>query len=128
MFLQISDVLQAAEVQALRDKIASDQPAFGDGRKSAGWHAREVKHNEQAEGHAARAVGDFVEVRLRDNPVFKAAAMPKSFVKLLVSRYRPGMAYGTHVDDALMGGLRTDLSFTLFLTDPTSYDGGALLV
>jgi PKHD-type hydroxylase len=60
--------------------------------------------------------------------VFKAAAMPKSFVKLLVSRYLPGMEYGTHVDDALMGGVRTDMSFTLFLCDPGTYDGGELVI
>ena len=45
---------------------------------------------------------------------------------LILSRYEPGMDYGSHVDDALMHGVRTDVSFTLFLSDPESYDGGAL--
>ncbi|HEY7749143.1 MAG TPA: Fe2+-dependent dioxygenase [Aestuariivirgaceae bacterium] len=55
-----------------------------------------------------------------------AAARPKRFVKLLVSRYRPDMNYG--IDDAVMDGHRTDLSFTLFLSDPASYEGGELVI
>lgn len=47
---------------------------------------------------------------------------------MLVSRYREGQTYGAHVDDAIMGGARTDLSFTLFLSEPDGYDGGALIV
>jgi PKHD-type hydroxylase len=47
---------------------------------------------------------------------------------MLVSRFRPGMSYGTHVDAAIMDGQRTDLSFTLFLSDPDSYDGGELVL
>ena len=47
---------------------------------------------------------------------------------MLVSRYRAGQSYGLHTDDALMGGLRSDLSFTLFLSPPESYEGGALIV
>lgn len=128
MFLQISDVLSRDEVAVLRDKILKHPEAFEDGRKTAGWHARDVKHNEQAKGNVASSILEFAEGRLLANPVFKAAANPKRFVRLLVSRYRPGMAYGTHVDDALMGGVRTDLSFTLFLSDPEAYDGGALVV
>ena len=69
-----------------------------------------------------------VQQALLGNALFKAAAMPKSFVKILVSRYQPGMSYGAHVDDALMGGVRTDLSFTLFLSDPETYGGGALVI
>ena len=57
-----------------------------------------------------------VEEALLANPVFKAVARPKQLVGLLVSRYGPGMEYGLHVDDALMHGVRTDLSFTVFLS------------
>ena len=62
------------------------------------------------------------------HPLFRAAANPKQLVKVMLSRYKPGMAYGTHVDNALMGGVRTDLSFTLFLKEPDSYEGGALVI
>jgi hypothetical protein len=53
---------------------------------------------------------------------------PKALSPLLFSRYEKGMHYGSHVDDALMDGMRTDVSFTLFLSDPKSYDGGALAI
>ena len=46
----------------------------------------------------------------------------------MISRYKPGKQYGTHVDDALMSGMRTDISFTLFLAEPETYEGGALVV
>jgi PKHD-type hydroxylase len=60
--------------------------------------------------------------------VFKAAARPKQLTGLLVSRYGPGMEYGLHVDDALMHGMRTDLSFTVFLSGPDTYEGGELVI
>jgi PKHD-type hydroxylase len=60
--------------------------------------------------------------------VFAIAARPRYMTPLIVSRYREGQTYGSHVDDALMQGLRTDLSFTLFLADPESYDGGELVI
>ena len=128
MFIQIHDVLQMEQVKTFRDLIAAAPDLFEDGGKTAGWHAKPVKHNEQAKSAAAAAITSPVGKLLLAHPVFKAAAMPKQFVRLMVSRYRHGMEYGTHVDDALMGGIRTDLSFTLFLSEPTSYDGGALMI
>ena len=56
------------------------------------------------------------------------AVRPKVLTPLMISRYKPGKQYGTHVDDALMRGLRTDISFTLFLSEPETYEGGALVV
>jgi len=66
--------------------------------------------------------------KIRENPVFRLAVRPKTLSPLILSRYEPGTAHGSHVDDALMGGVRTDVSFTLFLADPGSYDGGALVI
>ena len=59
-----------------------------------------------------------VETRLTAHPVFALATRPKTIIGPLFSRYQPGHAYGAHVDDALIGGARTDVSFTLFLADP----------
>ena len=58
----------------------------------------------------------------------RLAMRPKTILGPLFSRYEPGHAYGTHVDDALMGGVRTDVSFTLFLSPPESYEGGELVI
>src|SRR5262249_17991537 len=62
------------------------------------------------------------------NEVFRLAVRPKALSPLLFSRYEKNMHYGSHVDDALMDGMRTDVSFTLFLSEPTSYDGGELTI
>jgi PKHD-type hydroxylase len=124
----IANILDAARLTAITDQIIANPQAFERGDATAGWHAKAVKNNEQAAGTVANAVRDMVEAALLAHPVFKAAALPKQIIRTLVSRYKPGMAYGTHVDDPLMGGTRTDLSFTLFLSDPTSYDGGALVI
>jgi PKHD-type hydroxylase len=126
--IRIAHLLDAPTLAALQQALA-DPALFVDGRSTAGWHARQVKRNLQARrgGVVDRALAQ-IEAALLAHEVFVAAARPKAIVRLLISRYEPGMTYGTHVDDALMGGVRTDLSFTLFLSDPESYQGGALVM
>ncbi len=127
MFLAIADALTPPEVTAIRDEAAD--LTFGDGRKTAGRHAAEVKANDQAApSPALEAIQAKVTTALMANPLFASAARPRQMTPLILSRYRQGQTYGTHVDDALMRGLRTDLSFTLFLSDPDTYAGGALVI
>ncbi len=108
--------------------------AWTPGKRTAGAAARGVKENLQAPGEDLRtlALERFVQEALERHPPFEIAARPARFSRLLFSRYEPGMTYGAHTDDALMGKggarVRTDLAFTLFLSDSTSYDGGALVV
>jgi PKHD-type hydroxylase len=128
MFLVIPHVLNEVELQAAREHLAAASAVFEPGSKTAGAHARAVKSNEQAEPAAVEGLLKKIGATLMAHPVFKAAAQPKTLVRMMVSRYRPGMHYGTHVDDAVMQGLRTDLSFTLFLADPDTYSGGELLI
>ena len=127
MLLAVEGVLNAAEV-ATACKTAGSL-AFDDGRKTAGRFAREVKANDQAAPSVERdALLGGVERALAANALFRSAARPRALTPLILSRYRTGQTYGLHVDDALRGGLRTDLSFTLFLSDPDSYAGGALVI
>jgi PKHD-type hydroxylase len=128
VYLTIANVLTDDEASSIRAAITKDDDSFVDGRTTAGWYARDVKLNEQVKSDKSRTILAMAEAALLQNAVFRAAAIPKKFVKLLVSRYRPGMQYGTHVDDVLMNGTRTDLSFTLFLSPLDSYDGGGLIV
>jgi PKHD-type hydroxylase len=128
MILQIENVVDAEAIAAMRAALAKESQDFKPGAATAGWHARSVKNNEQSSGPAARDAIARVEAALMGNAVFKAAARPKKLTGMLVSRYGAGMSYGLHVDDALMGGTRTDLSFTVFLAEPESYDGGELLI
>lgn len=126
--LCIDGVLAPDEAAAYVQALATSR--FRDGRTSAGYHAATVKANLQAEPDdpAATALKTVTVERLRTHALFQLAARPKRLSSLIVSRYDPGMAYGAHVDDALMGDLRTDLAFTLFLCPPESYDGGALVI
>jgi PKHD-type hydroxylase len=128
VLIQIHGILDGAVLEAVRHTLEAEPKSFAQGKATAGWHAKDVKENEQAKGATADSVTAKVKDLLLAHPVFKAAARPKRFARLLVSRYRPGMAYGTHVDDALMDGIRADLSFTLFLSAPESYGGGELVV
>jgi PKHD-type hydroxylase len=79
-----------------------------------------------------QALERFVVDALHRHPLFEIAARPARLSRLLFSRYEPGMTYGAHTDDALMGAgddkLRTDLAFTIFLAERASYEGGALVV
>lgn len=127
MFLTIPDILTSAEVAAIR--AATDDLGFADGSATAGRFAKEVKANDQAAASPALdAITAKVAQALTGHPVFASAVRPRLMTRLILSRYRQGQTYGSHVDDALMQGLRTDVSFTLFLSDPATYDGGALVV
>ncbi|MCV2870594.1 Fe2+-dependent dioxygenase [Defluviimonas sp. WL0002] len=127
MFLALERVLSTEEAGALRDAAAA--LSFGDGRASAGRFAQAVKANDQAlPSPDLEAIRDKVTASLMAHPVFGTAARPKAMTRPIISRYRQGQAYGLHVDDAVMQGIRTDLSFTLFLSEPDSYEGGALII
>lgn len=110
-------------------RLSAERLEFGDGKSTAGRYARSVKANAQAVSSPdLEAIETKVMRKLAANPVFQSAARPRAMSKLIVSRYRIGQTYGLHVDDALMSGVRTDLSFTLFLSEPDEYDGGALII
>jgi PKHD-type hydroxylase len=128
MLLTIADVLPPGAIDDIHKTIAAGHIAFQDGGATAGWQAKSVKNNEQAAGAGLEPMLASIRAALLANPVFAAAAQPKQLLGVMLSRYRPGMAYGTHVDNALMSGIRTDLSFTVFLSEPASYDGGALVI
>jgi PKHD-type hydroxylase len=107
-----------------------------DGRVTAGHQSAKAKDNLQiAEGSPeAREMGDTIVGALERNALFVAAALPLRVFPPLFNRYEPGMAFGAHVDNAVRQvtgtpfRIRTDLSTTLFLSDPDDYDGGELVV
>lgn len=127
MLLALDAILPPADVAVLAG--AARALTFDDGRKTAGRFASAVKSNGQAAPTPERdAILAQVQRAIGAHPVFRSAARPKAITPLILSRYTEGQTYGLHVDDALMQGLRTDLSFTLFLSDPATYDGGALII
>ena len=128
MILVIQNVLTPDNVTQIRAKL--DTMKFVDGTATAGWHAKLVKKNLQAD----RAQPDYMPLNkavaeaLMRQPTFRMAARPRQITPLLFSRYRDEMEYGTHVDDPVMYNLRSDVSFTLFLSEPQEYDGGELVM
>ncbi len=132
MSLILQEVLAPEDLQKVRAELGSF--SWDSGKRTAGAAARGVKENLQANGAdpKVQALERFVVEALRRHPLFEIAARPARLTRLLFSRYEPGMTYGAHTDDALMGGgddkLRTDLAFTLLLADRESYEGGALVI
>ena len=126
MLFQIPDVLSADELSQIREALAKAE--FVDGKVTAGWYAKQVKHNQQLKRDAGREMEATVKEALSRHPLFQVAVRPKQLHSLRFSRYGVGMSYGTHADNAMMGGCRSDVSFTLFLNDPADYEGGELVV
>jgi len=134
VLLQVPDVLTSDEVAQARQLLEAS--GWIDGRVTAGHQSLRVKDNEQLpEDHpAARQIGEMILSALQRNQLFISAALPLRVYPPLFNRYRGGQSFGNHVDNAIRhvrqagGSIRTDLSATLFLTDPDEYDGGELLV
>lgn len=134
MLITIPDVLTGSELAGCRALMARAQ--WDDGRATAGPQSALTKFNLQIpeDSEEARLAGKLVLTALSRNPTFIAAALPRAILPPLFNRYLEGHSFGLHVDnairaDALTGDrIRTDLSVTLFLTDPEDYDGGELVV
>ncbi|QFU74526.1 Fe2+-dependent dioxygenase [Halioglobus maricola] len=129
MILTFDDVITEAEHATIMEAVRNAE--FVDGKATAGWAARGVKNNTQVKGGstATKTVNEIVLNALRRSEEFRAGTQPKQLHSLLISRYEPGMDYGYHVDNAMMGRdvqWRTDISMTLFLNHPDDYDGGEL--
>lgn len=131
MLTCIPKVLNESELKQVDELVA--QSEFEDGKLTAGYRAKRVKDNLQLNSDMphTQELNELVLNALNENRLFRRATIPRIIRPPLVSRYTSGMAYGSHVDDALMGtGLqvRSDLAVTVFLTDQSSYEGGELMV
>ena len=139
MMLHVRNVLSAEQVDHCRRVLQSVD--WVDGRVTAGEQSARAKRNLQAPEDAPEAavLGDLILKALAASPHFMSAALPLKVFPPLFNRYGEGMGFGDHVDNAIRisarreGGVsearyRTDLSCTLFLTDPADYDGGELVV
>jgi len=134
MLLHIPAVLTPSEVQALRQQL--DTIGWGSGLDSAGPQARQVKANEQIDPRhpAFAALSQQVAQALKRHPLFVSAALPRALTAPMFNRYREGGHYGAHVDNAIQidphsgQPLRTDVSTTVFLSEPDEYEGGELVV
>lgn len=134
MMLHVPDVLTPDKVRELRSAL--DEADWGDGRETVGEQGARVKRNRQLpeQSVVGRALAKTVLIALSRSALFHSTALPLRFVPPLFNRYESGEHYGLHVDGSVRSipgtgeQLRTDLSCTLFLSDPDDYDGGELEV
>jgi PKHD-type hydroxylase len=134
MLITIPNVLSVGEVAQARAKL--DAAEWVDGKVTAGYQAQRVKENHQLpEGHpVAVELGEMVLGALARSPLFMSAALPLRVFPPMFNRYKGGGHFGTHVDTAIRAmvstgqRIRTDVSATLFLSEPEEYEGGELLV
>ena len=134
MMIAIPDVLTGDELARVREIVEAG--SWQDGNATSGHQSALAKRNRQLpeDSEAARSAGKLVLDALGRTPMFIAAALPLKIFPPLFNLYEGGEAFGTHIDNAVRiqrGSnfrVRSDLSATLFLTDPDSYDGGELLV
>jgi PKHD-type hydroxylase len=132
MLITIPDVLTKEQVAQARARLS--EADWIDGKVTAGYQAQNVKRNTQIpEGHPiAREIGDSILAALARNPLFISAALPLRVFPPMFNSYAGGQTFGAHVDTAIRQfastgqRIRTDLSATLFLTEPEDYDGGEL--
>lgn len=131
MIVVARGVLSVAELDSLRELLAAARFSAGSG--SARGQAASAKHVAQLErtGDAQREPGELIALALLRHPTVQAAVFPKSIRHATINRYDPGMEYGPHLDLPLMLGgatTRADVSATVFLCEPDSYDGGELSI
>ncbi|MFV3075884.1 Fe2+-dependent dioxygenase [Niveispirillum fermenti] len=133
MMLELEAVLDADAVRRIRALF--ETAPWVDGKVTAGYQSALVKNNEQLPGDCpqARQVGAEILTALSRSLLFQSAALPRAVFPPLFNRYSVGHGFGAHVDNAwrpLADGrrIRTDLSATLFLSDPSDYDGGELVI
>ena len=134
MLIEIADVFTADEVDEMRTRLLAEP--WVDGKVTAGQRSARDKFNRQLNEDSALGLlfGQRILARLSENALFVSAALPKRIYPPLFNRYSGGEAFGFHIDNAIRGikgvreRVRTDLSATLFLTDPQTYDGGELVI
>ena len=131
MLVRIPSVISKAQLQRVQNLLSKVR--FIDGKLSAGMAAKRVKHNEEVAINQPQIneLNTIIMGNLMRHPLYKNAALPYRVATPIYARYTQGMAYGDHVDDPVMGvedRYRSDISITVFLNEPQSYEGGELVV
>jgi PKHD-type hydroxylase len=136
MVVLIPAVLDNEQVSSVCAKLTAAEAPWVDGRATAGHQGVRVKQNLQIAENTplARELGDLILGKLERHPLFVSAVLPRIVYPPLFNRYEAGMQFGSHIDGAVRRlpntgqTIRTDVSATLFLAPPDSYDGGELLI
>lgn len=133
MLLHVPGVLSKAEVAEIRASL--DQAGWVSGLQTSGAQAANCKQNLQlsVESPAFAELSSWIARALERHPLFMAAALPKHMLPPMFNRYENGGHYGNHIDNAIQTDrfsgqkIRTDVSTTVFLSEPEEYEGGELI-
>lgn len=132
MLITIDNLLDQKTLKIVREML--DNADFVDGKLSAGKEAKPVKNNEELslQSPLHQKLNQLVMGSLVQNKKYQTAALPLKLATAFYARYTPGMTYGYHVDDPIMGPMsgryRTDISTTVFLSDKSEYEGGEIVI
>ncbi len=126
----INQLFEKVEAKYLHERLLTDLPDWLDGKETAGSHAKGVKNNYQLDrnSHIAEELSGEIIKKIQQNALIKSFSLPKKIHGLTFSKSVIGQGYGTHIDNPYMSSGRSDLSFTLFLSPPETYEGGELMI
>tara|TARA_A100001035_G_scaffold224131_1_gene184722 strand:+ start:474 stop:1139 length:666 start_codon:yes stop_codon:yes gene_type:complete len=125
-----SQLLNAQEIELIKKKLVKEIESWEDGRITAGSHASEVKNNLQLnrKSDQSRELSLLVKQKILNNDLIKSFTLPKHIHGIMFTKSLKGMSYGRHIDNAYMSSGRADLSFTIFISEKSQYEGGELLI
>ena len=130
MLITLPELLNPAQVAKIKEIAGGAR--FVDGKLTAGMAAERVKQNQELESvpEIQQRINRILMASIAHNTTLRSFALPNRMADFIVARYQPGMHYGDHVDDPIMGGgkFRTDVSMTVFLNPPEDYQGGELVI
>ena len=123
-------LLNSEEIKTIKKDLFTINKNWEDGKKTAGKHAAAVKNNLQLsrESDISQKYSSYIIKKILSNPLIKSFSLAKKIHGIMFTRSSKGMSYGSHIDNAFMSSGRADLSFTIFLTNKSEYEGGELIV
>ena len=125
-----SQLLIEEEIEALIKNLKKENLPWEDGKKTAGSHASIVKNNLQLnrESEISKKLSDSIKKKILSSPLIKSFALPKIIHGVMFTKSLNNMQYGRHIDNPFMSSGRSDLSFTISLSDKSKYEGGELII
>ncbi len=123
-------LLHDKEIKILKSNLSANDTDWEDGKKTAGSLASKVKNNLQLNRNSdiSKKNAGFIIKKILTTPLIKSFALPKKVHGIMFTKSAKGMKYGRHIDNAYMSSGRADLSFSIFLNEKNSYEGGELIV
>jgi len=125
-----SQLLIQEEIDTLIENLKKENTLWEDGKKTAGSHASIVKNNLQfnRQSEISKKLSNAIKKKILANPLIKSFALPKIIHGIMFTKSLNNMQYGRHIDNPFMSSGRSDLSFTISLTDKSTYEGGELII